>query len=146
MIDSTRISSVDGDFSAEPDIVFISHGALEDGRVRLVPKAGRELGRYIEVEGGPDLIVEVISDSSVKKDTGRLPAGYFKAGVREFWLTDARREPLVFRIHHRGRSGFRPIRPDTKGFQRSTVFGCGFRLDGKRDAEGKWSFDLRKRA
>jgi Uma2 family endonuclease len=146
MIDSTRISSVGGDFSAEPDVVFISHGALEDGRVRLVPKAGRQLGRYVEVEGGPDLVVEVVSDSSVEKDTRRLPAAYFKAGVREFWLADARGKRLLFRIHHRGRRGFQAVAPDARGFQRSSVFGCAFRLAGKRNAEGIWSFDLRRKA
>jgi Uma2 family endonuclease len=146
MIDSTRISSVEGDFSVEPDIVFISHEALAEGRVRLIPGASARPGRYIEVEGAPDLIVEIVSDSSVAKDTRRLPAAYFKAGVREFWLADARREPLVFRIHRRGRSAFKAVAPDAEGFQRSSLFGRAFRLDGKRDAEGRWKFDLRKRA
>ena len=75
--DRTRISSVAADLSAEPDIVFLSHEALASGRVRLVPKAGGELGRYVEVEGAPDLIVEIVSDSSVTKDTQRLPEAYF---------------------------------------------------------------------
>jgi Uma2 family endonuclease len=145
LVDSTRISSIDANLSAEPDIVFISHEAIADGRVRLVPKAGREPGRYVEVEGGPDLLVEVVSDSSVEKDTRRLPAAYFKAGVREFWLADARRDPLRFCIHHRGPRGFKAVVADARGFQRSRVFGCAFRLDGRRDAQGIWSFDLRKR-
>ena len=93
VIDCTRISSVPADLSAEPDVVFISHESLADGRVRLVPSAAGQPGRYVEVEGGPDLIVEIVSDSSVAKDTRRLPKAYFKAGVREFWLADARREP-----------------------------------------------------
>jgi Uma2 family endonuclease len=54
----------------------------------LVPKAGAEPGRYIDVEGPPDLIVEIVSDTSVAKDTRRLPEAYFRAGVAEFWLAD----------------------------------------------------------
>ena len=141
-VDRTRISSIPGDVSAEPDVVFVSHEALASGRVRLVPKAGGERDRYVELEGGPDLIVEIVSDASVKKDTRLLPAAYFKAGVREYWLADARREPLVFQVHHRGQSGFEPVEPDAHGFQQSTVFGRRFRLEGRRDAHGMPAFDL----
>jgi len=143
--DRTRISSVQADVSAEPDIVFLSHETLASGRARLVPKAGGEPGRYVEVEGAPDLIVEIVSDSSVTKDTQRLPAAYYTAGVREFWLADARKEPLVFRIHGPGASAFAPVEPDADGFQASAVFGCSFRLEGKRDAQGNWAFDLLQR-
>lgn len=141
-VDRTRISSIPGDVSAEPDVVFLSHDALASGRVRLVPKAGGQRDRYVELEGGPDLIVEIVSDASVAKDTRLLPAAYFKAGVREYWLADARREPLVFQVHHRGQSGFEPVEPDADGFQQSTVFGCRFRLEGRRDAHGMPAFDL----
>jgi len=144
-IDRARVSSPEADLSAEPDVVFVSHQALAEGRVRLIPGAAGGAPWYIELEGAPDLVVEVVSKSSVAKDTRRLPEAYFKAGVREFWLADARREPLVFRIHHRGQSAFAPVEPDAEGFQRSSVFGCSFRMDGQHDAEGKWSFDLRAR-
>jgi Uma2 family endonuclease len=143
--DRTRISSIEGDVSVEPDIVLVSHERLATGRARLVAKASNKPGRYVEVEGSPDLIVEIVSDSSVTKDTRRLPEAYFKAGVREFWLADARREPLVFRIHARGDSAFEAVEPDAEGFQRSAVFGCGFRLEGRRDAQGDWAFDLREK-
>ncbi len=67
-IDRTRIASVPGNLSAEPDIVFVSHRAIESGRVRLIPKASGQPGRYVELEGGPDLVVEIVSDGSVTKD------------------------------------------------------------------------------
>lgn len=44
-----------------------------EGRVTFVPKAGGDPGRFVEVEGGPDLVVLIVGDSSVKKDTRRLP-------------------------------------------------------------------------
>jgi Uma2 family endonuclease len=141
--DRTRVSSVEGDLSAEPDIVFVSNEALAEGRVRMIEKAGGDPDRYIELEGGPDLIVEVVSDSSVRKDTERLPEACFRAGVREYWLADARREPFLFRIHHRGQSGFEAVAPDADGFQPSPVFGRRFRLDWHRDRSGYWAFDLR---
>jgi Uma2 family endonuclease len=140
--DRTRISSPAADVSAEPDIVLVSHAALESGRVRLIPKAGGEAGRYIEVEGSPDLIVEIVSDSSVIKDTQRLRDAYFRAGVGEYWLADARREPVSFEIQLRGETGFEPAPPDREGFQRSGVFAGAFRLDARRDARGHWRFKL----
>jgi Uma2 family endonuclease len=81
--------------SAEPDIVFVSHEALLADRVHLVPGSSQEPGRYVELEGAADLIVEIVSDSSVGKDTRRLPEAYSRAGVREFWLADARNDPVV---------------------------------------------------
>ena len=95
-VGETRVSSIAGNVSAEPDVVVISHDALDEGRVTLVPKATGEQGRYVEIEGAVDLIVEIVSDSSVRKDTQRLPAAYYRAGVRENWLIDARGEQLGF--------------------------------------------------
>jgi Uma2 family endonuclease len=143
--DSTRVSCPEADLSVEPDIVFLSEETLDTGRARLVPKAGGRPGRYIEVEGPPDLVVEIVSDASAAKDTRRLPEAYFKAGVMEYWLADARGGELVFRIQHRGQSGFEPAATDAEGFQRSVVFGCPFRLEGARDQREHWTFDLRAR-
>jgi len=144
-VDSTRVSCPEADLSVEPDIVFLSHAAIESGRVRLVPKAGGEPGRYVEIEGPPDLVVEVVSDTSQAKDTRRLPAAYFRASVSEFWLADARGDTPIFCIHRRGSGGFVPVAPDAEGFQSSAVLQCGFRLDARRDAQGHWTFDLRTR-
>ena len=147
--DRTRVSCPEADLSAEPDIVFVSDEALAAGRARLVAAAtgapSGPPGRYVELEGAPDLVVEIVSDRSEAKDTRRLPEAYFRAGVRELWLADARGEQIVFLIHRRGEAGFVPVQSDSEGFQRSAVFGCGLRIDGRRDAQGHWTFDLRQR-
>ncbi len=143
--DRTRVSHVEVGLSAEPDIVFVSHATLEAGRARLVSKTGSKPGRYVELEGAPDLIVEIVSDHSVTKDTQRLPQSYFEAGVQEFWLADARGDNLLFLIHRRGAFGFQCLEPDADGFQASALFACRFRLDGCRNARGEWAFDLRER-
>jgi Uma2 family endonuclease len=133
--DRTRVSSPEADLSAEPDIVF----------ARLVAATTGQPGRYVELEGAPDLVVEIVSDRSEAKDTRRLPEAYSRAGVREFWLADARGEEIVFLIHQRGEASFEPVERDSEGFQPSAVLGCRFRLDGRRDARGHWTFDLRER-
>jgi Uma2 family endonuclease len=145
LIGETRISSIPGNVSAEPDVVVISHAAFDDGRASLVAKATGEPDRFVEVEGAPDLIVEIISDSSVKKDTQRLPRAYFAAGVSEFWLIDARDEELVFVIHRRGESAFVPATVDDDGYQRSDVLDASYQLERGRHARGHWVYKLRMR-
>jgi Uma2 family endonuclease len=139
--DSTRIASPEAGLSAEPDAAVVTYESIEAGRVRLVPKAGGEAGRYIEVEGPPDLVVEVVSDSTVRKDTKRLPRAYFTAGVKEFWLVDGRKE-LTFVVHGRGRSKFEAVTADGEGLQPSAVLGTSYRLDRTKDRLGAWRYDL----
>jgi len=72
-VDSTRIVSPAAGLSAEPDIVVVLWQSLQEGRVREVPAASGEPGRFVELEGASDLIVEIVSDRSVRKDLERLP-------------------------------------------------------------------------
>lgn len=144
-VDSTRVASIPAERSVEPDVVFVSRQSLRSGHVRLVPKASGAPGRYIELEGAPDLIVEIVSDNSEIKVTERLPAAYFKAGVRELWLIDVRGDAVSFRIHKRGQAGYELVNEAADGFRRSEVLDCSFRLDRNRDEDGYWEYDLRCR-
>ena len=99
----------------------------------------------LSLKARPDLVVEIVSASSVGKDTVRLPALYWAAGVQEFWLADARKERLIFQIHRRGASGFDPVLPDAAGFQHSAVLECDYRLERYRDVDGHWNFNLIER-
>ena len=144
--DRTRVSCPDADLSAEPDIVFVAADAVVGGRVRLIAKATAGPGRYIELEGSPDLVVEIVSDSSVNKDTDRLPQAYWSAGIREFWLVDARGDQLVFEIRRAGECGFEAVPVDEHGYQHSAVFGCRYRLDRSRDGRGLWTYNLCEKA
>jgi Uma2 family endonuclease len=143
--DRMRLSSPAAGLSVEPDVMYVSHAALSDGRVRLVPTASAEPGNYIELEGAADLVVEIVSDSSVVKDTRRLPEAYFLAGVREFWLADARGAELVFQIYEPGQRGYELAQVDADGFQASAVLERWVRLERRRNELGNWTFDLRVR-
>jgi len=69
-------------------------------------------------------------------------AAYWQARISEYWLMDARREELLFRIHRHGPSGYEPAPTDAEGFQHSRVFDRWFRLARRRDRRGGWAFDL----
>jgi Uma2 family endonuclease len=47
------------------------------------------------VFGAPDLVVEVLSPSSRKKDMQIKLAKYCNAGVREYWIVDPEKKMLV---------------------------------------------------
>ncbi len=136
----TRVSSADGDVSAEPDVVVVSDAALSDGRVRLAPSAGGRPDRYVELEGGVDLIVEIVSDSSVTKDTQRLLAAYRAAGVKEYWVIDARGEDVHFAIHCWA-DGERGVEMSPEQ-SLSAVFSTQFALTRHRNPAGRFVYDL----
>jgi Uma2 family endonuclease len=121
--DGGFLSNVDADIAVIPDAVFASNGALED-RVRLLE--GKR-GGYVEMEGSPDMVLEVVSDSSVHKDTQQLRQDYWEAGIREYWLVDARPDPLAFDILRHTPKGYRAT-PKKDGWLKSAVFGKSFRL------------------
>jgi Uma2 family endonuclease len=142
LISDTRVSSAPADLSAEPDIIVLTHQALDEGRVRLIPKASGEPDRFVEVEGGPDLVVEIVSDSSEQKDLRRLPSAYFKAGVHELWLLDARGAEVRFGIHHRAEESFQTAAADDAGYQPSPVLQARLRIVRTRHARGHWTYRL----
>ncbi len=139
--DGARVVHPEADLSAVPDAVFVSDSRFEQMRVRLV--GGAERG-YVRIEGGPDMVLEVVSDSSVQKDTVRLRELYRAAGVREYWLVDARREPPAFDILRRTARGYSAT-PKQGGWLRSAVFGKSFRLTSGADRHGRprYSVDVR---
>ena len=62
-------------------------------------------GGYVEVEGSPDMVLEVISDSSVRKDDVLLRQGYWDAGIGEY--SPVRRSPRTNAIRHSAPHGSR---------------------------------------
>jgi Uma2 family endonuclease len=127
--------------STEPDLLFASWGAFESGRLRLVPKASRH-DDYAELVGTPDLVVEIVSDSSVQKDLIALKEGYFRAAIPEYWVIDARGEAVSFQILTLGAEGYvaaaAPREPQT-----SRVLGSSFRVERTRNRAGRWDYCLR---
>ena len=47
------------------------------------------------IYGAPDFCIEVVSDSSRKRDYGIKMQKYMNAGVREYWIVDRKREKIV---------------------------------------------------
>lgn len=118
---------------------------LEADTVRMVPSKRRP-GSFIELEGSPDLVVEIVSDGSVKKDLVRLPPLYAKAGIPELWLVDARGEEIRFEIHRLVAGRYEIVASDAKGWTASHRLGLRLRLKRREDRPGRWSYRLETKA
>jgi Uma2 family endonuclease len=139
--DGMLLTNPEADLSTVPDGLFVSYDALQSGRVRQV--SGRRAG-VIELEGTPEMVLEVVSDTSVEKDTVHLPPLYHRAGIPEFWRVDARGAELRFEVLRRTEGGYEPAQePD--GWWRSEAFGASFQLTRQADPLGQPEFTLRVR-
>ena len=70
------------------------------------------------IHGAPDLIVEVLSPSTVKNDRGYKKDLYEKAGVREYWIVDPTIRTIEAYLLSDGKyvlDGFYGIFPDNLG-------------------------------
>jgi Uma2 family endonuclease len=141
-IDRARVSSPRANLSVEPDVVVVFWETLDSGRLRYIPAASGKPGRYIEMEGAPDLVVEIVSSSSEKKDLARLPSLYAAAGIPELWLVDAREEAIRFEIRILGPEGYQIVEPGAEGWMRSSRLGYGFRLVRHEVRPGRWIYRL----
>jgi Uma2 family endonuclease len=142
--DGVLISDEGAEVSNNPDGVYVSWDCLDAGRVRLVARKGKE-GQYLEIEGAPDWVMEIVSNSSVKKDTKDLRKAYHKAGIREYWLIDARGEEIDFQLLVWRKRGYAAA-PKTGGWQHSPVFGRSFRLTRTKHRRGGWLYRLEAQA
>lgn len=141
--DRTLITNVDANLSTEPECSFVSWKSLESEQARLVPREDEE-GQYVEIEGTPDWVLEIVSDSSVRKDTKTLRDRYHKAGIPEYWLIDARGEEIDFQILVREKSSY-TSKPGRGGWQRSPVFKRQFLLVRRRGRLGLYEYTLQSK-
>jgi Uma2 family endonuclease len=137
--DRMRLVNEEAGLSTEPDGMFVSGEALRCGRVLLAEGADS-----LEVVGTPDMVLEVVSGSSVEKDTELLRELYAAAGIAEYWLVNPLVQPLSFDIFRLAPAGYAPTRRSA-GWLKSGVFGKSFHLLQEPGADDLPSFRLEVR-
>jgi Uma2 family endonuclease len=123
-----------------PDAIAALWSTIESGRFRVTERNGK----YPEMEGTPDWVLEVVSPSSVGKDTKLLRKAYHAAGIPEYWLVDARKPEIDFAILEWSETGY-VTAASRDGWQTSKVFGREFRLLRKTDRRGEIAYSLEMR-
>ncbi len=73
----------------QPDIIFVSN-------------ENRKIITKDNLKGTPDLLIQILSPGTSKRDLGIKKKLYAKNGVREYWIVDPERETVdVFRLKGR---------------------------------------------
>lgn len=78
----------------QPDILFISAA-----RAEIITRAN--------VQGAPDLVIEVLSDGTRRNDEIQKRNAYDRFGVAEYWIVDPELELMT--IYRRDADGFRRV-------------------------------------
>jgi Uma2 family endonuclease len=139
-VDGALVTNAPADLGTVPDGTFVSWETSRSGRVTFVSRRDRE-GQFIELHGTPDWVLEVVSFSTVIKDTIELPVSYYRAGIKEFWLIDARGKDIDFQILVRRRGKYGRSKTHD-GWTYSPLFRRWFRLVRRLNREGRWNYRL----
>ncbi len=134
--DRMLLTNESAELSTEPDGLFFAWETVTSGRLRLVEKADQGI---MELEGAPDMLLEIVSKNSVRKDTVVLRELYWKAGVPEYWLVDVRDDALTFEILRHTAGGYVPVGGKQRWI-RSDVLGKRFQLERRTDPIGHPQF------
>lgn len=129
--DGMLFSCPEIELSSEPDGIFVTEESLASKKVWF------KKGLHSRVMyGAPDIVLEVISKSSVKKDTVTLRELYHEAGIAEYWLVDCRVKEPALQVLRWTEAGYVVVRPQAE-WVKSSVLGGRFRLvmEGER---GGW--------
>jgi len=140
--DRMLLSNVAANLSTEPDGLFCFWHTIQTGRLRLIK--GAEEG-CIELEGSPDMALEIVSRYSVRKDTVRLRDLYWRAGITEYWLVDVRGASPRFDILRHTKDGYVATEAQN-GWLFSAVFGRAFQLTRQTDPLGHPQYRLQTRS
>jgi Uma2 family endonuclease len=85
--------------------------------------------------------VSWVSASSVEKDSEILPELYWRAGIPEYWLVDARKARLEFDIFRHEPDRYKAVRKQA-GWIKSRVLGKSFHLARQIDDAGNPEYNL----
>ncbi|MBL8798516.1 MAG: Uma2 family endonuclease [Planctomycetia bacterium] len=138
--DGVLLCNQAAELATNPDGVAAHWKTLKAGKVTFIEFGGVKRA----LDGTPDWVMEIVSDSSIKKDAITLRAVYHRAGIPEYWLIDARGDTIEFQILNWRRTGYCAA-PSKDGWTPSKVFGRAFRLVRKQDRLGTWLYTLEVR-
>lgn len=133
--DRMLLTNAGANLSSEPDGSFYFWETFQSGRLQLVAGADG----FTEMSGTPDMVLEVVSKYSIRKDTVLLRELYWKAGIPEFWLVDARGAEPRFEILRHTERDYVAVEP-ADGWVTSSVFQRRFQIVKQTNPLGQPQF------
>lgn len=98
-----RIAKLNGGiaFVAPLDVVLADHSVVQPDVIYLTAASRGIVGERLE--GAPDLVVEVLSTGTIRRDRGEKLALYAATGIREYWIVDPAERQIEFLVNEGGR-------------------------------------------
>jgi Uma2 family endonuclease len=115
-------------FASPLDVRFADHSIVQPDILYVSDKRAGILGR--RVEGAPDLLIEVLSPATARRDVGEKLRLYAESGVAEYWIIDPELE--TFEFLDNTVAGFRLCLPEGAVYRSAVVSGL------ELDVEAFW--------
>lgn len=93
-------------FIAPFDVILSQHDVVQPD-VLFITKEHEEIAKRRGVEGAPDLVIEVLSESTRKTDERIKMRRYETFGVSEYWVVDPEAEWI--KVYRRTAAGFQRV-------------------------------------
>ena len=97
-------------FVAPMDVVFSDHSIVQPD-VIYISKERRSIVKQ-RIEGVPDLLIEILSDSNKRRDRIDKLNLYAEFGVPEYWIVDPQEQQFDFLCHREGKFEVQPQQDD----------------------------------
>jgi Uma2 family endonuclease len=88
-------------FLAPLDVALADHSIVQPDVIYV--SAERRSIVQVQIQGTPDLLVEVLSRGTARRDRGEKLALYAQSGVREYWIVDPQERQIEFLVNEHGR-------------------------------------------
>jgi Uma2 family endonuclease len=122
-VDARKLGRV---FVAPTDVVLSKHDIVEPDVFFIAQKRLSIIGPN-NIQGPPDLVIEVLSPSTASEDRGPKLALYDRGGVREYWMIDLPTKTIEV---HEFRSARRTrVYKEGQAFQSALLPGLSVRVD-----------------
>jgi Uma2 family endonuclease len=107
------------------DVVLADHSVVQPDVIYV--SAARSSIVRDRIEGAPDLVVEVLSPGTARRDLGEKLRLYAEAGVAEYWIVDPGLQTFELLVYTGG--GFRVSPPDGPTFRSAAIPGLELDLE-----------------
>ncbi len=130
----TRRNNLGTIFFAPLDVILDKHTVLQPD-ILFVTKERSEIIAEEGIRGAPDLVIEITSEATAKRDRTYKKALYARYGVKEYWLVDPAAETVeVFILKE---SGYELLGKSARGGK--TPFSSPLFKDLSLDLDGVFS-------
>jgi Uma2 family endonuclease len=101
LLDDVAMATGGALFVAPLDVTLADHSVVQPDLFYVAAVRRRIL--HERVEGAPDLVIEILSPGTARRDRGQKLALYAESGVREYWIVDALERQIELLVNEGGR-------------------------------------------